>query len=84
MWENEKHSLEQIFADTGQSQMFEQIGYKIWVSNEWAPEDLNILHLFLQVYWFDEEQALFVDDFFYHFRIFKAMYQFNDMSRYHF
>lgn len=82
--QNDEVNFEQVFTFAGHAHLYERIGSKLWIYQHWSEEELHILELFLQVYGFDEEQALFMDDFLYHFRIFKNMHQYHDMSRYHF
>lgn len=66
-------SFEQVFSFAGHAALYEQLGSKLWMYRHWDEQDMHTLELFLEVYWFDEEQELLTDDFLYHFRIFKSM-----------
>lgn len=78
--QKDQRYFEQVFTFAGHAALYEKVGNKLWIYQDWDDKDLHTLELFLDVYGFDEKQELLTDDFLYHFRIFKSMSQHQEMS----
>jgi hypothetical protein len=65
---------EHIFGIYGHGKMFEKLKYPLYVSGELDDEDPDALESFFDWYDFKEGTPIFFDEFRYHFRIFKMLY----------
>ncbi|MFB4164506.1 hypothetical protein ACE1TI_11900 [Alteribacillus sp. JSM 102045] len=71
--------VEYTFDLFGYSDLYKKLRYPLEVSGEFKDVDIEILESFLDRYSFDNSDKVLFDDFIHHFRVFKKIYENNDL-----
>ncbi|WLR56852.1 hypothetical protein LC048_08280 [Mesobacillus subterraneus] len=71
--------LEDMFEWAGLSNVYEQHGYKMWLSGLEDHIDNELLDHFSDAYSFEIAETMFYDDFLFHLRIFKNIRKNNEL-----
>lgn len=72
--------LEDLFESAGWGEVYEKHHYKLWISGVMTDWDENLLNAFLAAYSLEDVENLCFDELIYHHRIFKNIYEKNNLS----
>ncbi|RSD26135.1 hypothetical protein [Mesobacillus subterraneus] len=71
--------LQSMFEWAGLSDIYEQHGYKMWLSGLEDNIDSELLDRFADAYSFENAESMFYDEFLFHLRIFKGISKHNEL-----
>lgn len=71
--------MQEMFEWAGLSAVYEQHGYKMWLSGLEETIDAELLDRFSDAYSFESAEALYYDEFLFHLRVFKGISKNTDL-----
>ncbi|WP_226641995.1 hypothetical protein [Mesobacillus subterraneus] len=73
--------MQDMFEWAGLSDVYEQHGYKMWLSGLEEHIDVELLDHFSDAYSFESAETMIFDEFLFHLRIFKNISKNNELPR---
>lgn len=74
-----QNEIEDVFNCYGNGHLYEKLKYPLYLSGAIDKIEIEMLENFLELYNFDSEKTLLFDEFMYHFRIYEAVLNLNDL-----
>lgn len=71
--------MQEMFEWAGLSDVYDQHGYKMWLSGLEEKIDAELLDRFSDTYSFENAETMYYDEFLYHLRIFKNISKKNEL-----